>query len=640
MKTEGGARTTGRGVGLVLAVVVLAVIVRSAWVGDDAFITMRSVDHLVRGYGPVYNVGERAQSFTHPLWMMALSVVYGLWRDPFLAPIALGVVCSAATLVVLARRLLPSEATGLLLALGLSRAWVDYGTSGLENPLTHLLYAALLVSWLGPSDADRRLRWVAIWGGLMALNRLDTALLAAPVVGASALSAWREGVGGRRVGRALVVGAAPLVAWEAFSLIYYGMWVPLSALSKLHSGLSSAEVLRQGALYYAFQLDWDPITLVVAVAGPAMALWRGERGAPAVAVGIGLYLAYVLRIGGDFMGGRFFTAPMLGGLVLLGRSMAGGGPWAAAGVYAGLLAVGMAGMGPPLLPETDRPFKHWDPRGVADERAYYVGRGAGIGVLRHDAWGPQIGWRYEGLRLPPGGVKEHTAAGYPAFYAHTESYWLNRYGLVDPLIARLPPRRVVRWRIGHFERVMPPQLFDSLRERRNLLEDPEAARLLDAVWTVHRGPLWSWDRWTTLWNLHRGLYDVTPGRWRYPDPAALPAPEEPWDRSSDLRVSDGVEVNDEGAILELDGLVHDEALAIRRRDDVRFDVVLERSGVEVWTGPVRRVLPYWGRLEWTSVQVPSAVARGGYDTVRLLPVSGPKPWVVQRIHLGSIPNEE
>ena len=42
-------------------------LVRTAWMCDDAFITLRTVDNFVQGYGLVWNVGERVQVYTHPL---------------------------------------------------------------------------------------------------------------------------------------------------------------------------------------------------------------------------------------------------------------------------------------------------------------------------------------------------------------------------------------------------------------------------------------------------------------------------------------------------------------------------------------------------------------------------------------------
>ena len=53
-----------------------AQVLRLAWLSDDAYITLRSVENFTHGYGAVYNVGERVQSFTHPLWMLLLSGVY------------------------------------------------------------------------------------------------------------------------------------------------------------------------------------------------------------------------------------------------------------------------------------------------------------------------------------------------------------------------------------------------------------------------------------------------------------------------------------------------------------------------------------------------------------------------------------
>ena len=48
----------------------------NAWLCDDAYITYRSIDNFVSGYGPVWNSGERVQSYTHPLWFFVLSAAY------------------------------------------------------------------------------------------------------------------------------------------------------------------------------------------------------------------------------------------------------------------------------------------------------------------------------------------------------------------------------------------------------------------------------------------------------------------------------------------------------------------------------------------------------------------------------------
>ena len=65
---ERHARSVALAVGLLALLVVL-----TAWLGDDCYFTLRSVDNLLHGHGAVWNVGERVQAYTHPLWMLVLT---------------------------------------------------------------------------------------------------------------------------------------------------------------------------------------------------------------------------------------------------------------------------------------------------------------------------------------------------------------------------------------------------------------------------------------------------------------------------------------------------------------------------------------------------------------------------------------
>ena len=53
---------------------IAAVSVRLAWLGDDAYITLRSVENWVGGNGMRWNPADRVQTYTHPLWMLTLSL--------------------------------------------------------------------------------------------------------------------------------------------------------------------------------------------------------------------------------------------------------------------------------------------------------------------------------------------------------------------------------------------------------------------------------------------------------------------------------------------------------------------------------------------------------------------------------------
>ena len=74
----------------------LSLIVKDAWVSDDAYITLRVVDNFTHGYGLTWNVDERVQVFTHPLWMFMLSAIYCVVRDVYFSTILLSVVVSFA----------------------------------------------------------------------------------------------------------------------------------------------------------------------------------------------------------------------------------------------------------------------------------------------------------------------------------------------------------------------------------------------------------------------------------------------------------------------------------------------------------------------------------------------------------------
>jgi len=69
-----------------------ASVLKLAWVCDDAFITFRTIDNFVNGYGLRWNIAERVQTFTHPLWLMVLTPVYAVFGHVFYAVIGVSLV--------------------------------------------------------------------------------------------------------------------------------------------------------------------------------------------------------------------------------------------------------------------------------------------------------------------------------------------------------------------------------------------------------------------------------------------------------------------------------------------------------------------------------------------------------------------
>lgn len=169
---------------ILVFVLFLLVITKNAWISDDAYITYRTIDNLLHGYGLTWNTTERVQVYTHPLWMMVLAALTWVGRDIYFCVLALSLTISALTIGLLATRfrlspLLAALAIGLVTA---SKSFVDYSTSGLENPLTHLILLAFAFVFLFWQSRPYYSGCLFFLASLMLVNRMDAILLLAPVL--------------------------------------------------------------------------------------------------------------------------------------------------------------------------------------------------------------------------------------------------------------------------------------------------------------------------------------------------------------------------------------------------------------------------------------------------------------------------
>src|SRR6185436_9110 len=109
-----------------MLVVFIALWVQTSWVEEDAFITLRTSDNFIHGYGLRWNVDERVQTFTNPLWMFLLAGVHAVIKNPHLTLILFSIAVSALAMFVLLVNI-PQNNFGLLLAfaiLALSKSFV------------------------------------------------------------------------------------------------------------------------------------------------------------------------------------------------------------------------------------------------------------------------------------------------------------------------------------------------------------------------------------------------------------------------------------------------------------------------------------------------------------------------------------
>ena len=488
------------------------VLLRTAWLCDEAYLTFRTAYNLVNGFGPTWNVAERVQAFTHPLWMLLLSGLYALTREMYLTPLLLSVALSLAAAWFFAFRVArtPGAAVlGLCIWSG-SRAFVDYSTSGLESPLAHLL---LLVLFLALAHA-----WRAVQVGLLLsavlLLRTDFLILLLP-----ALVFWfRSQEGGPGKMRPLLLGLAPFFLWHGFALLYYGSLLGNPVVARLNTGIAPKELARQGLVYLQESIHFDPLTLPVIGLGciaAASLAWRLR----AMAIGILLYLAYVVAIGGDFMSGHLFSAPLVWAAALLIRALERLPRAVEWSLAVPVLVAGLLAPYPSLTSGgdygLDRGNDFDDARkaakeivgedGIADERAWNY-RLTGLCRVELDGLHPIAPLaehpRYQEVqRLVASGKKLITpdAVGLRGYYLGPGVHLVDASGQADPLLARLPVASGAVFR-SHFKRSLPSGYEKSLEAGENKLKDTNLAGVYDALRLVTRGPLFDRAR---LWEIVR-----------------------------------------------------------------------------------------------------------------------------------------
>ena len=476
----------------------LIVIVRNAWVSDDAYITFRTIDNFVHGYGLRWNIDERVQSYTHPLWMFVIAAIYRLSGEPYFTSIAVSIAFSMGAVFVLVSHIATGwKAMSLaLLALMFSKAFVDFSTSGLENPLTYFLLAAFFACYFGTARSPRRIGLLAFVTALLMANRPDAGLLVLPAL---ATALWPS----PRFWRPVVAGFLPLAAWEAFAVVYYGFPFPNTAYAKLATGISPGDLLAQGIEYFRDSLALDPLTLTTIGAVVVASIVLRPRQMWTVAAGIGLYFAYVLRVGGDFMSGRFFAAPLFCAAIAASRFDDALTGFSTVTIWMAIVVLGFLALPATVLSGATPPRAWIQPSGIVDERLYYYYQTGLLPTLADGSWRPAPPADAERIVRPtrrPSLIL--TMIGIDGFRAGRSVHIIDTLALADPLLARLPSRP--RWRIGHFERDLPDGYQRSIETGVNHIVDPAISRLYDELWRVTSGPIWSRERWRALLRLNLG----------------------------------------------------------------------------------------------------------------------------------------
>lgn len=497
------------------ALLILLAIWHTAWICDDAFISARVVDNFLSGLGLRWNPSERVQVYTHPAWLLGMIVARLLCSDPYWSLLGLALVTSAVAVFVGVSAVRKEPfAVGIVALLALCKPFVEYSSSGLENPLSHLLIALLWreTVWKVTPSLTR----ASLLVGLLGTTRLDLLIVAVPAL---LLLAARQ----RRYWP-LCLGAAPLLAWQLFALAYYGSLLPNTALAKLGSELTRGQLLVHGLSALWQPMRHDPLSVGLSLVGIGWGLWRGRTAVRALCAGAAGYVLYLVWIGGDFMAGRFLSVPLLLAVLSLAALLptprrAGQLALLVSALLLSALAtnpIWARPVEPPvgLLPSSATFETCVD--GVCDERAFYAPY-TGIRRQAHVSMHPPHPWSYLGAQLAetPGRARVAGAVGFRGYFAGPRVPVIDYFGLCDPLLSRLPPApSLLPWKAGHLPRNLPLGYVSAVSSGPSALFDPALREYYARIWLVTRGPLWSWPRWRAIAELH-GSAPRFHGKYRY-----------------------------------------------------------------------------------------------------------------------------
>jgi arabinofuranosyltransferase len=634
--------------GLVLTSIFLflAIQIRRAWLSDDAFITFRTVDNFLKGYGLVWNIGERVQTYTHPLWMLVLSFTGWLTHELVFTSMILSILLSLAATLLLLTKIAVSRLTAFFIVavLLLSNAFVDYSTSGLENPLSHLLLVLFFTIYFTQKTSSQKIFWLSLVASFGALNRLDLMLIFAPLLIYELLQQWQiTGI------LYLVAGQFPLILWELFSVIYYGFPFPNTAYAKLNTGIPALASAYQGALYFIDSLRADPITLVMIGSSILIAaLSKSKKNIP-IAIGILLYLVYVMKIGGDFMSGRFLAAPFLCSLVIFARYDLSTLPRLQVRLlFCIAIVLGFLSPTPTLnfweadLTAQQRSTMVNDNK-ISNERRYYSWS---TGLLRIDPQAkiPKHPYAQAGIeaRSENSKVVRRITVGMFGYYAGPQVFVVDELALGDALLARLPARRVDQLRIGHFQRTIPDGYLDTLRTGQNLLADSSLGKFYDQLLLLIRAPVLDPRRLAAIWNMNTGKFAnlIDFDTYRYPKmvKVALKQVDRPPNLNTSWDAPGNIPFDESGIEIDLGDLQYSNEIGLSLDANNAYRVEYRRDGQTIAQQEIKERLSQPG-LQMTCLKTPKPATDTGFTALRIFAIQGDKNYSLGNLVLNSCPEK-
>jgi arabinofuranosyltransferase len=428
-----------------------------AWISEDAFITLRHVDNFLHGYGPVFNIAERVEGFTHPLWFAVLAFFRWMGLSPKGAAILPALLASFGSLYILFFKIRIRDETGspsflnpaAAILIGTS-AFIDFGTSGLETALSYLLlvvYAKFILE-------NRWLKQPILTGliaSCLVMTRPDFGIFLILIFSMYLYELATKKIPLKQFVQLLVFPILFVGSYQIFRMGYYASLLPNPFYTKSGSGAHWSQGLKY--IWDLFQGSLVPVILFLAILMFFLKRNHGNLKNRLLVLFSGMIHGFfVIRGGGDFMHGRFLLPAFL--LITLSQT----------GVFERLLdkktvfkivcivlclIFFFSSLRVTPIQKRGQPI-HLN---ITDERYfYYKDKIIPLKYLFTDTmiliW-KTIGINYQDLaRNAELNIRiAYKNVGFTGFYAGPRVYVLDELGLTDPVVSRMA--LTMRKRPGH-----------------------------------------------------------------------------------------------------------------------------------------------------------------------------------------------
>jgi len=316
----------------------------------------------------------------------------------------------------------------------------------------------------------------------------------------------------------VAIGLLPAIAWKGLSLFYYGFPLPNTAYAKvLNTGLDKIVLVQQGLSYFENLMRWHPLTFFIIMIGISIPFIIKEKRLIPIVLGIIFYLIFIIESGGDFMSGRYFSAPLFVAVILLSQCNFTAFRRVPLVILSMIvIVVGVITPNSPLFSDENYVLLPEFSKLMGDERAWYY---PDLGLLNNLPMDESHYnyWAKKGLESKESDETTHVIRiiGMSGFYAGPNVHIIDNFAIGDSLLSKLPlterndifEKREEGWRIGHYYRTIPPGYFETIQSGENMIEDKCLARYYDKLSIMTRGNLFDPNRIQEIWNMNTGKYD-------------------------------------------------------------------------------------------------------------------------------------